>query len=89
MELKYNVTGSERKSLVGAISTALDAPTKYLGAPTFAYEVAATILTRAEHSSVPIASTWRMPSTKQALMRTVTPAIMTNRHLRERAWAPG
>ncbi|MGI6316185.1 MAG: virulence protein [Christensenellales bacterium] len=39
MELKYNVTGSERKSLVGAISTALDAPTKYLGAPTFAYEV--------------------------------------------------
>jgi len=39
MELKYNVTGNERKSLVGAISTALDAPTKYLGAPTFAYEV--------------------------------------------------
>ena len=39
MELKYNVTGCERKSLVGAISTALDAPTKYLGAPTFAYEV--------------------------------------------------
>lgn len=39
MELKYNVTGSERKSLVGAISTVLDAPTKYLGAPTFAYEV--------------------------------------------------
>lgn len=39
MELKYNLTGSERKSLVGAISTALGAPTKYLGAPTFAYEV--------------------------------------------------
>jgi len=39
MELKYNVTGSERKSLVGAISTILDAPTNYLGAPTFAYEV--------------------------------------------------
>ena len=39
MELKYNVTGSERKSLVGAISTVLDAPTNYLGAPTFAYEV--------------------------------------------------
>ncbi len=39
MELKYNVTGNERKSLVGAISTALDAPTNYLGAPTFAYEV--------------------------------------------------
>lgn len=39
MELKYNVTGGERKSLVGAISTALNTPTKYLGAPTFAYEV--------------------------------------------------
>lgn len=39
MKLKYNVTGSERKSLVGAICTVLDAPTKYLGAPTFAYEV--------------------------------------------------
>ena len=39
MELKYNVTGSERKSLVGAISSLLNAPTKYLGAPTFAYEV--------------------------------------------------
>lgn len=39
MELKYNVTGSERKSLVGAISIALNSPTKYLGAPTFAYEV--------------------------------------------------
>jgi hypothetical protein len=39
MKITYNVTGSERKSLVGAISTALNAPTKYLGAPTFAYEV--------------------------------------------------
>lgn len=39
MELKYNVTGSERKSLVGAISKVLDATTNYLGAPTFAYEV--------------------------------------------------
>lgn len=39
MTINYNVTGSERKSLVGAISTALGAPTKYLGAPTFAYEV--------------------------------------------------
>ncbi|SDN05156.1 hypothetical protein [Acetanaerobacterium elongatum] len=39
MKLKYNVTGSERKSLVGAISTALGAPTNYLGAPTFSYEV--------------------------------------------------
>lgn len=39
MKLFYHVTGSERKSLVGAISSALDTPTNYLGAPTFAYEV--------------------------------------------------
>jgi hypothetical protein len=39
MKLNYNVTGSERKSLVGTISTALGAPTKYLGAPSFAYEI--------------------------------------------------
>ncbi len=39
MKLKYNVTGSERKALVGAISTALGIPAKYLGAPSFAYEV--------------------------------------------------
>lgn len=39
MELKYNITGIERKSMVGTISKALNAPTKYLGAPTFAYEV--------------------------------------------------
>jgi hypothetical protein len=39
MKLSYNVTGQERKSLVGAISTALNAQTKYLGAPTCAYEV--------------------------------------------------
>ena len=39
MKLKYDVSGSERKSLVGAISTVLGAPTKYLGAPTFAYEI--------------------------------------------------
>ena len=39
MKLCYNATGQERKKLVGAISTALHTPTKYLGAPTFAYEV--------------------------------------------------
>lgn len=39
MKLKYNVTGNERKSLAGTISTTLNSPTKYLGAPTFAYEV--------------------------------------------------
>ena len=39
MELKYNVTGSERKRLVAAISEITEVPSKYLGAPTFAYEV--------------------------------------------------
>jgi len=39
MQINYNVTGTKRKSLVGAISQVLNAPTKYLGAPTFAYEV--------------------------------------------------
>ena len=39
MKLKYNVTGSERKSLVGAIRTAMGTQPKYLGAPTFAYEI--------------------------------------------------
>ena len=39
MKIDYNVTGAQRKSLVGAISQELNAQTKYLGAPTFAYEV--------------------------------------------------
>jgi hypothetical protein len=39
MKLNYNVTGIERKALVGAISLELNAPTTYLGAPTFTYEV--------------------------------------------------
>ncbi len=39
MKLSYNVTGPERKALVGAISQELNEPTKYLGAPSFAYKV--------------------------------------------------
>lgn len=39
MELNYNVTGAERKKLVTAIGTILNLPAKYLGAPSFAYEV--------------------------------------------------
>lgn len=39
MKINYNVIGAKRKELVGAISQELNAPTKYLGAPTFAYEV--------------------------------------------------
>ena len=39
MELKYNVTGANRKALVDAIAEITGADKKYLGAPTFAYEV--------------------------------------------------
>lgn len=39
MEFKYNVTGAARKELVNAISAITEAPVKYLGAPTFSYEV--------------------------------------------------
>jgi hypothetical protein len=39
MRLQFHVTGAERKSLVAAISQELNAPTKYLGMPTAAYEV--------------------------------------------------
>lgn len=39
MKLNYDVTGAERKSLVAAISQELNAPAKYLGMPTAAYEV--------------------------------------------------
>ncbi|QSX09551.1 virulence protein [Alkalibacter rhizosphaerae] len=39
MKLSYNVTGSERKPLIAAISKVLECPAKYLGAPTFAYDI--------------------------------------------------
>ncbi|MEG1447519.1 MAG: virulence protein [Ruthenibacterium sp.] len=39
MELKYNVTGAERKALVTALSEITNATPKYKGAPSFAYEV--------------------------------------------------
>jgi hypothetical protein len=38
-ELGYNVTGSERKRLVTAITEITECAAKYKGAPTFAYEV--------------------------------------------------
>jgi hypothetical protein len=40
MKINYNVKGPKRKALVNAISQELNVPVKYLGAPTFAYEVA-------------------------------------------------
>ena len=39
MEFKFNVTGQDRKRLVGAISELLNVQIQYLGAPTFAYEI--------------------------------------------------
>lgn len=39
MEFKYNITGSDRKRLVAAISEITECAAKYKGAPTFAYEV--------------------------------------------------
>lgn len=39
MKLILNVKGAERKSLAGALSQELNAPTKYLGMPTAAYEI--------------------------------------------------
>lgn len=39
MEIRFNVMGVERKKMVTAISEVLNAPTKYLGAPTFAYKI--------------------------------------------------
>lgn len=39
MKINYNVAGSARKALAGAISQELSTPAKYLGAPTFAYAV--------------------------------------------------
>lgn len=39
MEINYNVTGAERKKLVEAVAEILGRDSKYLGAPSFAYEV--------------------------------------------------
>ena len=39
MELKYNATGADRKRLVNLIAEITGCDAKYLGAPTFAYEV--------------------------------------------------
>lgn len=39
MEIKYNAKGVDRKTLVKAVSDIVGEPSKYLGAPTFAYSV--------------------------------------------------
>ena len=46
MKLNYNVTGSQRKALVAAISQKLNTPTKYLGMPSAAYEVGEYTITK-------------------------------------------
>ena len=38
-EVRYNITGDERKRLVRAMGDILEAEPKYLGAPSFAYEI--------------------------------------------------
>lgn len=39
MKFDYNCTGSDRKAMVQLISEALSTPAKYLGAPSFSYQV--------------------------------------------------
>ena len=39
MEIKYNLTGTDRKALVKAVSNIIGKKSKYLGAPSFAYEI--------------------------------------------------
>ncbi|MCL1965311.1 MAG: hypothetical protein FWF69_09705 [Firmicutes bacterium] len=47
MKLSYQLAGDKRKSLAGAVSSALNAPAKYLGMPTANYEIGGYILTKA------------------------------------------
>ena len=39
MEIKYNLTGTERKALVKSVSNIIGEKSKYLGAPSFAYQI--------------------------------------------------
>ena len=39
MTINYNVTGAERKKLVQTIAEILECDSKYLGAPSFAYQI--------------------------------------------------
>ena len=38
MEIKYNLTGTDRKALVKAVSNIIGKKSKYLGAPSFSYQ---------------------------------------------------
>jgi hypothetical protein len=46
MRISYCVTGEKRKSLVGAVSQELNAPIRYLGMPSAAYEVGSYTITK-------------------------------------------
>ena len=46
MTLKYNVTGPERKKLVQTIAQSHGCASRYLAAPTFAYQVGAFHISR-------------------------------------------
>lgn len=46
MTISYNRTGADRKPLIAAISTITGADAKYLGAPTFAYQVGSFTIDR-------------------------------------------
>ena len=39
MQIKFNATGNDRKKLVQALAEILECEPRYLGPPTFAYEV--------------------------------------------------
>ena len=41
MQIKYNVTGDRRKALVAVMRDTLQDATRYLGAPSFAFQVGA------------------------------------------------
>ena len=46
MQIKYNVTGDRRKAMVAVMRDVLQDTTRYLGAPSFAFQVGAYTVTR-------------------------------------------
>lgn len=46
MKINFGVTGERRKSLAGAVSSALNAPTQYLGMPSAAYQIGGYTLSK-------------------------------------------
>jgi hypothetical protein len=46
MKIDYRITGDRRKSLARAVSSALNAPTQYLGMPSAAYQIGDFILSK-------------------------------------------